>query len=75
MDLEGRRGWVLAEDAEAVADAPQARGARLLPNLDPLGRLGKRARDAIAAEADRLAPYRGAETAELAWAKNVRSGT
>lgn len=130
MDLEGRRGWVLAEDAEAVADAPQARGARLLPNLDPLGaardrevlvadpalrkriwttmggpgivlvdgrvaglwrpakkgrkllvtveplgRLGKGARDAIAAEADRLAPYRGAETAELAWAKNVRSGT
>ncbi len=123
VDLEGRRGWVLAEDAEAVADAPQARGARLLPNLDPLGaardrevvvadpalrkriwtamggpgivlvdgrvaglwrpakkgrklivtveplgRLGKGARDAIAAEADRLAPFRGAETAELAWA-------
>ena len=40
--------------------------------VEPLGRLGKGARDAIVAEADRLAPFRGAETAELAWAEDVR---
>jgi len=123
VGVEGRTAWVLAGDEAALADPPEARGARLLPNLDPLtagrdrellvpaaavrkriwtvlggpgavlldgavaglwrpakkgkklvvtveplGRLGKAAREALAAEAERIAPYRGAETAELAWA-------
>lgn len=121
--LDGRKAWVLAEDAAVVADPPAAEGARLLPSLDPLaagrdrellvpdpavrkrawpvlggpglvlvdgevaglwrpakkGRklvvtvepldgLQRSARDALVAEAERLAPFRGAEVAELAWA-------
>ena len=123
VDLEGRKAWVLAGDEAAVADAPTAEGARLLPNLDPLtagrdrellvpdaavrkriwtvlggpgtvlvdGRIAGlwrpakkgaklvvkveplaeltgAAKDALAAEAERVAPFRGAETAELALA-------
>jgi Winged helix DNA-binding domain len=36
VDLEGTRGWVLAEDAGALLGDAQAGGARLLPNRDPL---------------------------------------
>ena len=123
VDLEGTRAWALAEDAPELAEPRPANGARLLPNLDPLGaardrdllvsdpaarkriwtslggpgmvlaggevaglwrsaRKGKRLvvtveplrklsgarRDAVAAEAERVAPFRGAEGAELAWA-------
>jgi hypothetical protein len=110
--------WLLAEDADAPANAPPAAGVRLLPNLDPLAsardreilvpdpavkkriwktlggpgmvlvdgevaglwrpaKKGKRlvltveplTRDlddeALAEEAERLAPFRGAETAEV----------
>jgi len=122
VDLEGKKAWVLAGDEVALADPPNAEGARLLPNLDPLtagrdrellvpdpavrkkiwtvlggpgavlldgeiaglwrpakkgaklvvtveplGRLTRAAKDALAAEADRVAPFRGAKTAELAW--------
>jgi len=35
--------------------------------VEPLVRLSKDVRGALTAEADRLAPFRGAETAELAW--------
>lgn len=120
IDLEGTRAWALAEDAPALADPPEADGARLLPNLDPLnagrdrellvadpavrkriwtvlggpgtvlaggqvrglwraakkggklvvtveplGRLTASARDALATEAERVAPLRGAQTGEL----------
>ena len=120
VDLDGRKAWVLAEDAAALTEPPRADGARLLPNLDPLGaakdravlvpdpavrksiwkilggpgmalvdgevaglwrpakkgkklvvtveplgRLSKAAKDALAAEAERLAPFRGAETGLL----------
>ncbi len=123
VELDGREAWILAEDLEALVDPPPARGARLLPNLDPLGAardrellvpdsavrkriwttlggpgmvlvdgqvaglwrpakkgrrlvvtveplsaLGRAAREAVAREAARLAPFRGAEAAELAWA-------
>ncbi len=36
VDLEGRRAWVLAEDAGALAAAERPTGVRLLANLDPL---------------------------------------
>lgn len=120
--VDGTTAWILPEDAGALAAPPTARGARLLPNLDPLatardrdvlvpdpavrkkiwtvlggpgivlidgevaalwrqakkgrklvvtvealGRLTKAAKDAIQAEAARLAPVRGTQTAELAW--------
>jgi hypothetical protein len=120
VELEGRPAWLLAEDAGALAEPPAARGARLLPNLDPyltardrellvpdpalrkriwtvlggpgavlvdgalagtwrpakkgrrlvvtvepLGAAARAAGDALAAEAERLAPFRGAATAEL----------
>lgn len=123
VELDGRRAWVLADDAEALAGPPPAAGVRLLPNLDPylagrdrelllpddalrkrlwrvLGGPGavlvdgalagfwrpakkgrrlvvtvepldpaaRRAADGLAAEAERLAPLRGATAAELAWA-------
>lgn len=123
VDLDGRGAWVLQRDAAALAEPPEPRGARLLPNLDPLGagrdrellvpdpatrkriwtvqggpgmvlvdgeitglwrprKQGRKlvvtiealsrpssiAKDALAAEAAHLAPFRGAETAELAWA-------
>jgi hypothetical protein len=122
VDLDGRKAWVLAEDATALADPPVPEGVRLLPNLDPLGAgrdrellvpdpavrkriwtgiggpgmvlaegevaglwrptktseklvvtveplgsLSKALKGTLATEAARLAPFRGAETAELAW--------
>jgi hypothetical protein len=33
--LDGRRAWLLAADADALASPPQARGVRLLPPRDP----------------------------------------
>jgi hypothetical protein len=119
-EMDGGDGWILAEDAEALAAPPPAKGARLLANLDPyltphmrellvpdralrsriwpaiggpgvvlaegrlagLWRPSKRGRrlvvtveplggavpaiGALAAEAERLAPFRGAESAEVA---------
>jgi len=123
VNLDGKKAWVLAADAAALADEPKAEGVRLLPNLDPLnagrdrellvpdaavrkkiwtvlggpgtvlvdgevtglwrpakkgtkllviveplGKLEQSTRDALATEAERLAPFRGAETGELALA-------
>ena len=119
VELGGKKAWALAEDVEALTDSPRARGARLLPSLDPLagskdrellapdpelrkqiwkmlggagmvladGALAGTWRPAkkgsrlvitvdaagvregeLAAEAERLAPLRGAQTAELATA-------
>jgi Winged helix DNA-binding domain len=120
VDLDGTKAWALAEDGSALADAPQAHGVRLLPNLDPLnaardrellvpdptlrrriwtrlggpgtvlvsgevaglwrpakkgkrlivtveplGDLSAAIKDELAAEAERIAPFRGAETGEL----------
>jgi hypothetical protein len=36
VDLDGSRAWVLAEDEQVLARAPESRGVRLLPNRDPL---------------------------------------
>jgi hypothetical protein len=123
VELDGQKAWVLADDAEALADPPAITGVRLLPSLDPLAgskdrellvpdeaarkriwamiggagmvladgevagmwrpaKKGKRLvvtveplapalerhGDALAAEAERLAPFRGAERGEIAFA-------
>ena len=44
---------------------PRKKGKRLTVELEPLRTLTKAEREALADEADRLAPFRGAETAEL----------
>jgi Winged helix DNA-binding domain len=68
----GGPGIVLVDGRVAGLWRPAKKGRKLLVTVEPLGRLGKGARDAIVAEADRLAPFRGAETAELAWGEDVR---
>ncbi len=117
VDVEGTRAWALADDLDALAAPPAAKGVRLLPNLDPVNagrgrellipdaelrkrvwtslggpgtvlaggevaglwrpaKKGKRLvvtvetlaavpEDELAAEAERLAPFRGAGTAEV----------
>jgi winged helix DNA-binding protein len=120
VDLDGTKGWVLAEDEQVLARATESQGARLLPNRDPLnatrdrevlvpdawlrrrvwtsiggpgtvlvdgevaglwrsnrkgnrllvtvepsGKLRDAARDALAAEVERLAPFRDAESGRL----------
>ena len=120
VDLDGTRGWALAEDRDALVDKQRIDGVRLLANLDPLsagrdrellvpdaalrkriwtvlggpgtvlvrgelvglwrpkkqgrkllvtvealGKLPASAKDALAAEADRIAPFRGAGRGEL----------
>ena len=41
------------------------KGKKLLVTVEPLGELTASAKDELAAEAERIAPFRGAETAEL----------
>jgi Winged helix DNA-binding domain len=120
VDLDGTKGWVLAEDEPVLARVTEIQGVRLLPNRDPLnaardrellvpdaalrrrvwtsiggpgtvlvdgevagmwraagkgkkllvtveplGKLTAAARDELAAEAERLAPFRGAEGGQL----------
>ncbi|HEV2786559.1 MAG TPA: crosslink repair DNA glycosylase YcaQ family protein [Solirubrobacteraceae bacterium] len=36
VDIEGTKGWALAEDEPVLHDPPPPRGVRLLANLDPL---------------------------------------
>ena len=64
----GGPGTVLA-GAEVVALwRPAKKGKRLVVTVEPLTKLTAAARDELAAEADRLAPFRGAESAQLDWA-------
>jgi Winged helix DNA-binding domain len=120
VEVDGRKAWARAEDRPVLADAAQADGVRLLPNLDPLnagrdrellvpdpavrkriwavlggpgtvlvsgevaglwrpakkgkrlqvtveplGDLAPAAKDELAGEAERIAPFRGADAAEL----------
>lgn len=62
----GGPGTVLVDGELAGLWRPAKKGKRLLVTVEPLDRLAKSAKEALAAEADRLAPFRGAETAELA---------
>ena len=41
------------------------KGKKLVVTVEPLGTLTASAKDELAAEAERIAPFRGAETAEL----------
>ena len=41
------------------------KGGKLLVTVEPLGKLSRPAMDALAAEAERIAPFRGADSAEL----------
>ena len=64
----GGPGSVLVDGEIAGLWRPAKKGTRLVVTIEPLGRLTRAAKDALAAEAERVAPFRGAQTAELAWA-------
>jgi hypothetical protein len=61
----GGPGTVLIEGEVAGLWRPVKKAKRLLVTIEPLGRLTAAARDGLAAEAERIAPFRSAETAEL----------
>ena len=64
----GGPGMALVDGEVAGLWRPRKKGKRLVVELEPLRTLRAAERDALAAEAARLAPFRGAETAELALA-------
>ena len=64
----GGPGTVFADGEVVALWRPAKKGKRLVVNVEPLGRLTKKVKGEIEAEAARLAPYRGAETGEVAWA-------
>ena len=62
MCIRDRPGTVLVSGEVAGLWRPNKKGNRLLINVEPLGKLTTSAKDELAAEADRIAPFRGAET-------------
>ena len=58
-------GAVLVDGDLAGLWRPAQKGKRLVVAVEALRALTKDEREALAAEAERLAPFRGAETAEL----------
>ena len=60
------RVWCSLDGEVAGLWRPRKKGKRLVVELEPLRKLTAAERDALAAEAERIAPFRGAETAELA---------
>jgi len=64
----GGPGMALVDGEVAGLWRPRKKGRRLVVELEPLRRLTSAEREALAEEAGRLAPFRGAETAELALA-------
>jgi hypothetical protein len=64
----GGPGMALVDGEVAGLWRPRKKGKRLVVELEPLRTLTKAERDALADEAARLAPFRAAETAELALA-------
>ena len=64
----GGPGTVLAGTEVVALWRPAKNGKRLVLTVEPLTMLTAAAKDELAAEADRLAPFRGAETAQLDWA-------
>lgn len=61
----GGPGTVLVAGRLAGLWRPAKKGKKLLVTIEPLGGLTTSATDELAAEAERVAPFRGAETAEL----------
>ena len=64
----GGPGMALVDGEVAGLWRPRKKGRRLVVELEPLRRLSAGEREALAAEAERLAPFRGAEAGELALA-------
>ena len=63
----GGPGTLLVDGGIAGLWRPAKKGARLVVTVEPLGRLSRAAKHALAAEAEHVAPFRGAKTAEIAW--------
>ena len=61
----GGPGTVLVAGEVRGIWRPAKKGKKLLVTVEPLGKLPAGAKDELAAEAERLAPFRDAETAEL----------
>ena len=65
----GGPGTVLVSGEVAGLWRSAKKGTKLLVTVEPLGKLTAAAKDELAAEAERIAPFRNAETAELRLAK------
>jgi hypothetical protein len=63
----GAPGVVLVDGEVAGLWRPQKKGKRLVVAVEPLSRAARRAGDAIAAEAEILAPHRGASNSSVVW--------
>ncbi len=61
----GGPGMALVDGEVAGLWRPRKKGKRLVVELEPLRKLTRSERETLAAEAERLAPFRDAETAEL----------
>ena len=61
----GGPGTVLVDGELRGMWRASKKGKRLVVTVEPLGRLAAAAREQLGAEAERLAPFRGAQTAEL----------
>jgi len=64
----GGPGMALVDGEVAGVWRPRKKGKRLLVEIEPLRKLAKGEQEALAEEAERLAPFRGAQTGEVAFA-------
>jgi winged helix DNA-binding protein len=64
----GAPGAVLVDGALAGLWRPAKKGKRLVVTVEPVTKAARTAADAIAAEAEIVAPHRGCSKAEVAWA-------
>jgi winged helix DNA-binding protein len=64
----GAPGVVLVDGDVAGLWRPERKGKRLVVNVEPLTKAARKAAAALEAEAQVLAPHRGAKTGELGWA-------
>jgi hypothetical protein len=63
----GAPGVLLVDGHVAGLWRPAKRGKRLVVNVEPLSAVARRAADAVAAEAEILAPHRGASSSSVVW--------
>jgi hypothetical protein len=61
----GGPGTVLVDGAVAGLWRPAKKGKKLVVTVEPIGKLKAAAKEELGAEAERLAPFRGAEAAEI----------